>query len=82
MKDLIVEFSGWVRLSPENAKFVSYKRKIGEQDERPDMITGVNWQKLDKESQGDYVLESVIDAQRDGDDGDYTSIDVFEDDTP
>ena len=83
MKDIIVEFSGWVRLSPENAKFV----KIGEQDERPDMITGVNWQKLDKESQGDYILESVTDPLRGSDlvllkDGDYTSIDVFEDDSP
>ena len=78
MRDIIVEFSGWVRLSPANAKFV----KIGEQDERPDMITGVEWQNLDDDDQGDYILEDVIAAQRDADDGDYQQIDWFVDDSP
>jgi hypothetical protein len=81
MKDIIVEFSGWVRLSPEKVKFVKVTSR-SHPDERPDKITGEDWQKLDEESQGDYILESVIDAQRDGDDGDYSSIDVFADDTP
>ena len=78
MRDIIVEFSGWVRLSPASAKFV----KIGEQDERPDMITGEAWQQLDDDDQGDYILEDVIDAQRDGDDGDYQQIDWFVNDSP
>jgi len=78
MKDIIVEFSGWVRLSPANAKFV----KIGEQDERPDMITGEAWQQLDDYDQGDYVLEDVITAQRDCDDGSYDQIYVSVDDSP
>ena len=90
MRDIIVEFSGWVRLSPANAKFV----KIGEptilhqmgidpnKDERPDMITGVEWQNLDDDDQGDYILEDVIAAQRDCDDGDYQQIDWFVDDSP
>ena len=73
MKDIIVEFVGWVRLSPANVKFV----KMGEQDERPDVITGVEWQKLDEDDQGDYVLEDVITAQRDCDDGSYDHINVF-----
>ena len=73
MKDIIVEFAGWVQLSPANVKFV----KMGEQDERPDVITGVEWQKLDEDDQGDYVLEDVIDAQRDCDDGSYDQINVF-----
>ena len=50
---------------------------MGEQDERPDVITGVEWQKLDEDDQGDYVLEDVITAQRDCDDGSYDQINVF-----
>ena len=78
MKDIIVEFSGWVRLSPANVKFV----KMGEQDERPDVITGVEWQKLDEDGQGDYVLEDVIDVQRDGYEGCHEEINVYVDDSP
>jgi len=78
MKDIIVEFSGWVRLSPANAKFV----KIGEQDERPDMITGEAWQQLDDYDQGDYILEDVIAAQRDGYEGCHEEINVYVDDSP
>lgn len=78
MKDIIVEFSGWVRLSPANVKFV----KMGEQDERPDVITGEAWQQLNEDDQGDYILENVITAQRDADDGDYQQIDWFVDDSP
>ena len=78
LKDITVEFSGGVRLSPKNAKFI----KIGKQDERPDVITGVEWQQLDDDDQGDYILEDVIAAQRDCDDGDYQEINVFVDDSP
>ena len=80
MRDIIVEFSGWVRLSPANVKFV----KMGEQDERPDMITGVEWQKLDEYDQGNYILEDV--RTQAGNPalvvGDYQQIDVFVDDSP
>ena len=78
MRDIIVEFSGWVRLSPANAKFV----KIGEQDERPDIITGVEWQQLNEDDQGDYILEDVIAAQRQGHDGCHEEINVYVDDSP
>lgn len=75
MKDIIVEFAGWVRITPENARFQS----ITDEDE-PETITGVEWLALDEETRdGNYVLESVIDAQRDGHDGDYMDITVFED---
>jgi hypothetical protein len=76
MKDIIVEFSGWVRLSPAKATFVNVS------GQRPDVITGVEWQKLDEDDQGDYILEDVIAAQRDCDDGDYQQIDWFVDDSP
>jgi hypothetical protein len=80
MRDIIVEFSGWVRLSPASAKFV----KIGEQDERPDIITGEAWQQLDDDDQGNYILEDV--RTQAGNPalvvGDYQQIDVFVDDSP
>ena len=77
MKDIIIEVSYWVGLAHENAKFV----KMGEQDERPDIITGVNWLALDEDARGDYVLEDVIAAQRDSHDGEIVDLQVFEDDS-
>lgn len=73
MKDIIVEFSGWSRLSPSNVTFVN----IGKHSEQPDTITGIQWQSLDAEDKDDYILECVISAQRDCDDGDYTHVGVF-----
>jgi len=75
MKDIIVEFSGWVRMTPKKVSFVY----IG--SDKPD-INGEQWLALDEDAQSDYILEDVITAQRDCDDGDYEHIDVFEDDTP
>ena len=76
MRDIIVEFSGWVRLSPASAKFV----KIGEHD----IITGEAWQQLDDDDQGNYILEDV--RMQAGNPalvvGDYQQIDVFVDDSP
>ena len=75
MKDIIVEFSGWVRIAPSKVVFVC----IG--SDKPD-INGEQWLALDKDAQSDYILEDVIAAQRDCDGGNYKHIDVFEDDTP
>ena len=76
MRDIIIEFSGWVRMTAKNTKFVC----IHDAD-KPD-IDGEHWLALDHEQRGDYILEDVIATQRDCDDGDYTFIDVFEDDSP
>ena len=76
MRDIIIEFSGWVRITPKNTKFVC----IHDAD-KPD-IDGEQWLALDHEQRSDYILEDVIATQRDCDDGDYTLIDVFEDDSP
>lgn len=79
MKDIIVEFSGWVRLSPAETKFV----KISSLETMaPERINGVKWQQLNEDEQGDYILDDVIDAQRNCDDGDYQQIDWFVDDSP
>lgn len=75
MRDIIGEFSGWFRIEPKKAKFVC----IG--SDGPD-ISGEQWLALDEDAQNDYILQDVIAAQRDCDDGNYEHIDVFEDDTP
>jgi hypothetical protein len=75
MKDIIVEFSGWVRMTPEKVSFVC----IG--SDKPD-INGEEWLALHKDARGDYIIEDVIAAQRDCDDGNYEHVDVFEDDSP
>ncbi len=70
-KDIIVEFSGWCRISAESAKFINI--------ENEEIICGIQWQKLPKDERSNYILEDVIDAQRDATDGSYDQIDVFED---
>ena len=78
MKDIIVEFSGWVRLSPDKARFQSLHPS-----ENGKIISGTDWLNLPSdEDRCDYILEDVVAAQRDCDDGNYEHIDVFEDDTP
>ena len=72
MKDIIIDFNGWVRISPKKVTFVC----IG--DDKPE-INGEEWQRLSEDDRSDYILEDVIAAQRDCDDGSYDEIDVFTD---
>jgi len=74
MNDIIVDFSGWVRMTPKKTLFIC----IG--DDKPD-IDGEQWLALDDEQRSDYILDDIIAAQRDCDDGDYSLIEVFEDDS-
>jgi len=71
MNDIIVEYSGWVRMSPKNIRF----EYIG-QDDMPQNIDGVQWQALSEDEQDDYILEDAIAAIRDADDGAWEDISV------
>jgi|TARA_Y100001937_G_scaffold63351_1_gene86887 hypothetical protein len=71
MNDIIVEYSGWVRMSPKNIRF----EYIG-QDDMPQNIDGVQWQALSEDEQDDYILEDAIAAIRDADDGEWEDISV------
>jgi len=55
VSDIIVEYSGWIRLSPQNIRF----EYIGQND-MPLTIDGVQWQALSEDEQGDYILEDEI----------------------
>ena len=69
--DIIVEYSGWIKLSPQNIRF----EYIG-QDDMPQNIDGVQWQALSEDEQGDYILEDAIAAIRDADDGEWVDLSV------
>ena len=71
MNDIVVEYSGWIRLSPQSIRF----EYIG-QDDMPQNIDGVQWQALSEDEQGDYVLEDAIAAIRDADDGEWVDLSV------
>jgi hypothetical protein len=74
-KNIIVDFEGWIEVDPNEVKF-QYIPLIGEETKDEKVITGVEWQALSEDEQSDYILESVIDAQRDCLDGSYETIDV------
>lgn len=72
MRNIIVQFSGWARLSPEVAKFENNDGKV---------VNGKEWQQLPEEKREEFVLQCLIAAQRDADDSEYTDIDYFSDDS-
>ena len=74
MNDIVLEFSGWVTISPENVRF----QYIGEGEDQssPEFITGVEWQALSEDEQGDYIIEDAVAAIRDSNDGEWIDLDV------
>ena len=72
MSDILVEFSGWIRVTPEKVSFV----KIGIQDERPDIINGEQWLALDKDDRDDYILEDLAGLHIHAHDSDFEQIDI------
>ena len=74
MNDIVVEYSGWVRMNPKNIRF----EYIG-QDDMPQNIDGVQWQALSEDEQGDYILEDAVAAIRDADDGEWTDLSAYVD---
>ena len=71
MNDIVVEFSGWVKISPQNIRF----EYIG-QDDMPKNIDGVQWQALSEDEQSDYIMEDAFAAIRDADDGEWVDLSV------
>ena len=71
MSDIVVEFSGWIVADPDSTMFFY----VGK-DERYGRITGKQWLELDESERSDYVLDNLIDAQRDSHDGSYDMINI------
>ena len=80
MSNIVVEFSGWIVVDPDKTKFFKvgdlYSEDSGKQDTRPQNINGKQWLELDESERSDYVLDNLIDAQRDSLDGAYTKYDI------
>lgn len=72
MKSIVVEFSGWAKMSADDATFV----RINDEDAIPEIISGDVWSKMPEDKQSDYILEDVIAFQRDADDGEYEDISI------
>ena len=71
-KDIIVEYSGWIRIEPQKIKF----QYIGQND-LPEIIDGVQWQALSEDDRSDYIIEDAIAAMRDSEDGEWDSLEFF-----
>ena len=74
---IVLEFSGWAKIEPKNARFVSLKNN-NENNEY--YIDGEAWLALDKDERNWYVLEDAITFQRDSVDSEFTSLDIFVED--
>ncbi len=72
-KDIIVEFSGWCRVNPENARF----QYTGEDEGAKFIISGAEWQSLSEDERSNYILEDVVAAIRDSGDNEWTPIYTF-----
>ena len=71
-KDIIVEYSGWIRIEPQNIRF----EYIGQND-MPQNIDGVEWQALSEDDRSDYIIEDAIAAMRDAEDGEWDNLEFF-----
>lgn len=68
-KEIVVDFSGWLKLRPETARF--------QNAETQEIITGDDYIKLSDDDREDYVLDSVISGLRDCFDSSWESIEII-----
>lgn len=74
MRSIVIDFSGWVKVSPTAIDF----EYIGEDESKPQIISGLAWLNLDNKQKEEYILSSVIEAQIVALDGDYDNIELSE----
>lgn len=74
-KKMILEYSGWVEIIPENINFIY----IGEEEKQD--ITGLEYMKLSKEEKEDYIIESLSKAIDNGYDGDTIDLNILIEDS-
>ena len=76
-KKIVVSYSGWCEIDPEDVKFqcITNDEAAGES-----VITGKEWLELNEgDKYGNYVLKNAIDVIRDSTDGEWTELEVGED---
>lgn len=72
-KYIVLEFGGWAKIDPKNARFISVKTN---DDPLYSVIDGETWLALDTNERAWYILEDAIAFQRDSIDGEYSSLDL------
>jgi hypothetical protein len=71
MQTIVIEFAGWVKLDAKDAKFKAIKDGI------PEVINGEFWLVLNKEFRNKYyILDDIVDAQKNAIDGEYSQIEI------
>ena len=67
-KDIIIDFSGWIGIDSKKLVFLNV--------DTMETITGDEWIKLSEDERADYIVEDVIAAIRDADEGEWNLIDI------
>ena len=66
--DIIIDFSGWIGVDSKKLVFLNM--------ETCETITGDEWIKLSEDDREDYIVEDIIAAIRDADEGAWDLIDI------
>ena len=66
--DIIVDFSGWIGIDSKKLVFLNM--------ETMETIRGDEWIQLSDDDQVDYIVEDIIAAIRDADEGEWDLIDI------
>lgn len=73
MKDVYLDFGGWLKLDPNTRM-----QYIGTNETFDEIITVAVWQSLPSEYRNEYVLEDFVAAIRDGEDIEFNELTITE----
>jgi len=66
--DIIIDFSGWVGIDSKKLLFLNMATE--------ETIRGDEWIQLSDDDRADYIVEDIIAAIRDADEGEWDLIDI------
>jgi len=73
MKDVYLNFGGWLKLDPNTRM-----QYIGERENFDQIITVAVWQTLPEEFRDEYILEDFVAAVRDCEDLEFNELTITE----
>lgn len=73
MKDVYLDFGGWLKLDPNTRM-----QYIGNDERFDPVITVAVWQSLPEENRGEYMLEDFVAAVRDSEDLEFNELTMTE----
>ena len=66
--DIIVDFSGWIGIDSKKLLFLHTGKM--------ETISGDEWIKLSEDDRADYIIDDIIAAIRDAEEGEWDRIDI------